>query len=145
MRQSSRPVYFGLLALLVLLIFLASSKSPLRESRQENPSWGTTAKVKHPSDTISDPITNNTLGFSNVFVVGLPERTDKRDAIALTSTLTGFHVEFVDGVKGETIPDQAVPLGVDRAALMESNLGSWRAHMNAIRKYVLRDPGTAVT
>lgn len=79
---------------------------------------------------------NDTLGFSNIFVVGLPERTDKRDAIALTAALTGFHVEFVDGVKGKSIPDKALPIGVDRQALMEENLGSWRGHMNAVRRYI---------
>ncbi|KAI0480504.1 hypothetical protein GGR56DRAFT_687682 [Xylariaceae sp. FL0804] len=80
--------------------------------------------------------TNETLGFSKIFVVGLPERSDKRDALALTSALTGFHLDFVDGVRGETIPDKAVPFGVDRHSLWETNLGSWRGHMNAIRRIV---------
>ncbi|ROW07444.1 hypothetical protein VMCG_03733 [Cytospora schulzeri] len=81
-------------------------------------------------------VTNSTLGFSKVFAIGLPERTDKRDAMTLTSALTGFDVEWVDGVRGEDIPDKAVPFGVDRALLMETNLGSWRGHMNAIRRVV---------
>lgn len=79
-------------------------------------------------------VTNGTLGFGKVFVVGLPERTDKRDAMALTSSLTGFDVEWVDGVRGESIPDKAVPFGVDRQRMMETNLGSWRGHMNAVRR-----------
>ncbi|CAN8104803.1 unnamed protein product [Discula destructiva] len=81
-------------------------------------------------------VTNGTLGFGKVFVVGLPERSDKRDAIALASSLTGFDVEWVDGVRGETIPDKAVPYGVNRKLLMETNLGSWRGHMNAVRRIV---------
>jgi len=89
-------------------------------------------------------VTNDTLGFSKIFVVGLPERTDKRDALALTAALTGFHVDFVDGVKGESIPDKAVPLGIDRHALMENNLGSWRGHMNAIRRIVEEDLESAL-
>jgi GR25 family glycosyltransferase involved in LPS biosynthesis len=89
-------------------------------------------------------VTNDTLGFSKVFVVGLPERTDKRDAMTLTSALTGFHVDFVDGVKGESIPDKAVPLGIDRHALMETNLGSWRGHMNAVRRIVEEDLESAL-
>lgn len=79
-------------------------------------------------------VTNGTLGFGKVFVVGLPERTDKRDAISLSAALTGFDIEWVDGVRGEAIPDKAVPFGVDRKKLMETNLGSWRGHMNAIRR-----------
>lgn len=89
-------------------------------------------------------VTNDTLGFSKIFVIGLPERSDKRDALTLTAALTGFHVEFVDGVKGETIPDKAVPLGTDRHVLGESNLGSWRGHMNAIRRIVEEDLESAL-
>ncbi|KAH8753601.1 glycosyltransferase family 25 protein [Diaporthe sp. PMI_573] len=81
-------------------------------------------------------VTNGTLGFGKVFVVGLPERTDKRDALSLSAALTGFDFEWVDGVRGETIPDKAVPFGIDRKKLMETNLGSWRGHMNAIRRVV---------
>lgn len=89
-------------------------------------------------------VTNDSLGFSKIFVVGLPERSDKRDALALTAALTGFHVEWVDGVKGESIPDKAVPFGTDRHVLMESNLGSWRGHMNAVRRIVEQDLESAL-
>ncbi len=78
-------------------------------------------------------VTNSTLGFQKVFAVGLPERSDKRDALALTSSLTGFRIDWVDGVRGETIPDTAVPFGVNRVKLWENNLGSWRGHMNVVR------------
>ncbi|KUI72207.1 Procollagen galactosyltransferase 1 [Cytospora mali] len=90
----------------------------------------------HSTPADINRVTNSTLGFGKVFVVGLPERTDKRDAIALASALTGFDVEWVDGVRGEDIPNKAVPFGVDRAKLMETNLGSWRGHMNAVRRVV---------
>lgn len=89
-------------------------------------------------------VTNGTLGFGKVFVVGLPERTDKRDAIALSSSLTGFDIEWIDGVRGESIPDKAVPFGIDRKVLMETNLGSWRGHMNAVRKIVVDNLDSAL-
>lgn len=47
-------------------------------------------------------------------MVGLPERSDKRDALALTSSLTGFKIDWIDGVRGQTIPDKALPFGVNR-------------------------------
>ncbi|KAF7854658.1 hypothetical protein EAF04_010227 [Stromatinia cepivora] len=84
----------------------------------------------------SSAIANSTLGFQKIFALGLPERSDKRDALTLISSLTGFKIEWVDGVKGETVTDKAVPYGVDRVNLWESNLGSWRGHMNAVRKIV---------
>jgi hypothetical protein len=42
-------------------------------------------------------------------VVGLKERYDRRDAIALQSTLTGFHVEYEDGLRGEDVVTKALP------------------------------------
>lgn len=89
-------------------------------------------------------VTNDTLGFEKVFVIGLPERSDKRDALSLTAALTGFHVEWVDGVKEDTIADKAVPFGIDRHNGFGSNLGSWRGHMNAIRRVVEEDLDSAL-
>lgn len=83
-----------------------------------------------------DPITNATLGFEKVFAVGLAERSDKRDALALISSLTGFKIDWVEGVRGESVVDKALPFGVNRTVLWENNLGSWRSHMNAIRTLV---------
>jgi hypothetical protein len=64
-----------------------------------------------------DRVENNTLGFETVFAVGLPGRSDKRDALALTSSLTGFKIDWIDGVRGQAIPDKALPFGVDRLKL----------------------------
>ncbi|KAI1275979.1 hypothetical protein F5Y07DRAFT_367759 [Xylaria sp. FL0933] len=132
MRQPPRRGWLGLLAFLVLVVFLIASRSSLGIARE------------YPYDPITGSVVNQTLGFSNIFVVGLPERTDKRDALVLTSALTGFHIDFIDGVRGESIPDKAVPFGVNRNALMETNLGSWRGHMNAIRRIVEEDLESAL-
>ena len=85
------------------------------------------------TNDIIECVHNTTLGFEKVFAVGLPERSDKRDALALTSSLTGFKVDWIDGVRGESVVDKALPFGVDRAKLWENNVGSWRGHMNAVR------------
>lgn len=119
--------------------FSAFSGSPAESSSSSSKSDGTEkpyGRNYHGHSTPEDinRVTNGTLGFGKVFVVGLPERTDKRDAISLSAALTGFDIEWVDGVRGEAIPDKAVPFGVDRKKLMETNLGSWRGHMNAIRR-----------
>ena len=47
--------------------------------------------------------------FEKILVVGLKERTDRRDVIALQSSLTGLHVDWVDGVKGADVFDVALP------------------------------------
>lgn len=118
--------------------FSAFSGSPAADpsSSKSNAAEKPYGRGYHGHSTPDDinRVTNSTLGFSKVFVVGLPERSDKRDAISLSSALTGFDIEWVDGVRGEAIPDKAVPFGIDRKKLMETNLGSWRGHMNAIRR-----------
>ncbi|KAI2642940.1 glycosyltransferase family 25 protein [Xylaria nigripes] len=132
MRRSLRRIFIGLLAVFLVLLVLISYRpgSDFRKTtRQEEP---------------IESVTNDTLGFSKIFVVGLPERTDKRDALALTGALTGFHVEFVDGIKGESVSNKALPLGVNRELLREENLGSWRGHMNVIRRIVEEDLESAL-
>ncbi|KAK9774089.1 putative Glycosyltransferase family 25 protein [Seiridium cardinale] len=97
-----------------------------------NQSWAGSVKSMEKSDVF-----NRTLGFEQVFVIGFPERTDKRDAIALMSGLTDFDVQWLDGVRGQNIPDQALPFGWDRQGQsLESHLGSWRGHVNAIRQII---------
>ncbi|KAK7999600.1 glycosyltransferase family 25 protein [Apiospora arundinis] len=81
-------------------------------------------------------VTNETLGFSKIFVIGLPERTDKRDALVLTSSLTGFSVEFVDGVRGDSVPEKAIPFGQNKDSLPVTYRGSWRSHMNVVRSII---------
>ncbi|KAH7369750.1 hypothetical protein BKA65DRAFT_561042 [Rhexocercosporidium sp. MPI-PUGE-AT-0058] len=114
------PVGIGLFFSLLVLYLIYTPKS---HSLQEITT--TTADVV--------PAINGTLGFERVFAVGLSERSDKRDALALISSLTGFKIDWVEGVHGNTVIDKALPFGVDRVKLWENNLGSWRGHMNAIR------------
>ncbi|KAI0147219.1 glycosyltransferase family 25 protein [Xylariaceae sp. FL1272] len=151
MRQSSRHFCVTLLTcvivIFVLLSWSSSSKSihdrpspnvrptPLHDDLIAKSSKQLPPKVQLPPKE-NDSYKNGTLGFSKIFVLGLPERTDKRDAFALTSALTGFHAEFMGGVRGESIPDKALPWGYDRQALKETELGSWRGHMNAVRRIV---------
>lgn len=151
--QRTRQIFTVLGALLtILLIYCIGNSAPGQAAIRASNDNG----VPHPAKKLygkeytgsSTPdinrVTNDTLGFSKIFVVGLPERTDKRDALALTASLTGFHVDFVDGVRGESIPEKAVPFGIDRHALEETNLGSWRGHMNAVRRIVEEDLESAL-
>ncbi|KAL7793134.1 glycosyltransferase family 25 protein [Trichoderma ceciliae] len=89
-------------------------------------------------------VANKTLGFEKVIVIGLPERSDKRDAMELMASLSGFDIEWVDGVKPSSIPNKAVPFGIDPAAIRDNFLGSWRGHMNAIRQVVEQELGSAL-
>ncbi|KAH7016551.1 uncharacterized protein B0I36DRAFT_338066 [Microdochium trichocladiopsis] len=95
--------------------------------------------------SIRDALYNDTLGFTKVIAISLPERTDKRDALSLSSALTGFKITWQDGVKGETIPDKALPVGWNRkGGAKDANVGSWRGHINAMRRIIDDDLPSAL-
>lgn len=41
----------------------------------------------------------------------MKERTDKLDAVTLAATLTGFHVDVIEGVVGSEISNRTLPIG----------------------------------
>lgn len=112
-----RAVY-SIVTLAIVAIFLLSI-NPDSFGMQRVP---VSASSEHPFDEHHtaqlsqqdiNRVTNNTLGFSKIFVVGLPERTNKRDAFALISALNCIRVDFIDAVRGQDVPGKALPLGVD--------------------------------
>ncbi|KAI9800393.1 MAG: hypothetical protein M1825_004163 [Sarcosagium campestre] len=82
-------------------------------------------------------IYNATLGFEKIFVVSLPERSDRRDGISLQAGVSNMSVEFMDGRKGQDIADKALPDGVNREKFPANPLGCWRGHMDTIERFVL--------
>ncbi|KAK7983924.1 hypothetical protein PG989_011326 [Apiospora arundinis] len=150
-----RQIALGLATFAVALMFILWTPG-FGESHPHSPPISTTPAASSSSRAFgpdyhgrSSPaninrVTNSTLGFSKVFVIGLPERTDKRDAMSLTSSLTGFNLEFIDGVKGEAVPDKAIPFGKNRDNLPNTYLGSWRSHINAVRRIVEEDLESAL-
>ena len=87
-----------------------------------------------PNDQDYTRVANRTLGFEKIIALGLPERTDKRDALTLMAALSDIDIEWIAGVKPEDIPAKAVPYGIDVSKIEDNFLGSWRAHLNAIRQ-----------
>ncbi|PKY03435.1 hypothetical protein P168DRAFT_271585 [Aspergillus campestris IBT 28561] len=90
-----------------------------------------------------DAIRNETLGVEKIFAINLPTRPDKRDSIILRSSLSGFHVDWIDGVK----PDQISPLSYpynwnhDHAP---SEYAARRAHVDAMQQIVDKGIGSAI-
>ncbi|KAM7184624.1 hypothetical protein V8F20_012147 [Naviculisporaceae sp. PSN 640] len=81
-------------------------------------------------------ILNSTLGFEKVFVVNLPERTDRRDAMTLATALTGIKVEWINGVMGSAVSSKVLPADSFDKTITRGNKGSWRAHMNALQRII---------
>ena len=78
-------------------------------------------------------IVNDAPQFEKILVLNLKERGDKRDALSLASSLTDMTFDYVDGVRGEEVVNKSLPHGQESRKFKEPMLGSWRAHMNAIR------------
>ncbi|KAF2200326.1 hypothetical protein GQ43DRAFT_456536 [Delitschia confertaspora ATCC 74209] len=86
---------------------------------------------------------NATLGFQEILVISAPWRTDRRDAIALSTAYSGLRFSWIDGVVGKYIPEKAFPPGNHRG-VSEGGRGSWRAHLDALRKVVQQNLTTAL-
>ncbi|KAH0842396.1 hypothetical protein FOPE_07331 [Fonsecaea pedrosoi] len=80
---------------------------------------------------IMEDAMNSTLGFAKVFVISMPERSDKRDAFSLQARLSNISFEVRDGVSGADVSVKALPH--DAGAT-----GCWRAHLNVMQE-MLRD------
>ncbi|KAH7021525.1 putative LPS glycosyltransferase [Microdochium trichocladiopsis] len=100
--------------------------------------------VQQSTGKIIDHIYNRTLGFGDILSVSLPSRTDRRDSMHLQSSLSGFHVTFVDGVNGDDVVDKAIPNTFKHDRMRGSSIGSWRGHMNAIQQIVDRNLASAL-
>ncbi|KAK6829552.1 glycosyltransferase family 25 protein [Apiospora arundinis] len=140
-RSRARATCLSMLAFVGITIFIfwtprangAPSLLRLWHSSKPRKPYGREYHQLSSPDEINR-VTNETLGFSKIFVIGLPERTDKRDALVLTSSLTGFSVEFVDGVRGDSVPEKAIPFGQNKDSLPVTYRGSWRSHMNVYHR-----------
>jgi hypothetical protein len=72
--------------------------------------------------------------FQKIFVLNLPFRTDRRDAMSLSAAISNIKLEFVDGVTGDSIKHSAYPPPEENLKLLPGIRGSWRTHMNALQK-----------
>ncbi|KAI1740075.1 hypothetical protein F4680DRAFT_419612 [Xylaria scruposa] len=107
------------------------------------PTWlrlraGASARISinHP---LRQDIYNSTLGFEKIFVISLPSRTDRRDAMSLAAALSNIDFEFIDGVDGSTIPNNALPQTPAEGRPSDPTVGAWRGHLNAIQEVVRRN------
>ncbi|VUC32940.1 unnamed protein product [Clonostachys rosea] len=98
----------------------------------------------HKPGSIMNDIYNTTLGFEKIFVIGLPERTDRRDSITLQAALSNLDFEFIDGVYGDNVKNKAIPKTTEHERLGPGTVGCWRAHMDAVHQVVKRNLTSAL-
>ncbi|KAK0654008.1 family 25 putative glycosyltransferase [Cercophora samala] len=92
-------------------------------------------QLRVPGKAFSD-VLNSTLGFQELFVLNLPERSDRRDAMTLSAALTKLDVKWIDGIDGKDVPDRVLPGDSWDKKISKGNKGSWRAHMDALQRIV---------
>ena len=80
--------------------------------------------------------------FEKIFVLNLPSRSDRRDAMSLAASLTDIKVDYIDAIShadGVILP----PGGAD-LRLNNETVNNWRTHLNAIRTSVHQDSSAAL-
>ncbi|KAI3390345.1 hypothetical protein diail_10012, partial [Diaporthe ilicicola] len=85
---------------------------------------------------------NATLGFAELIVINMPDRTDKRDRMTLMGATTGLRFTFLPGVDAAKVPDAAMP--PEAAGWTGKVRASWRAHMDALWYIVQHNLSSAV-
>lgn len=100
-----------------------------------------------PRGTVRDEFTY-IMKFQKIFLISLPQRTDRRDSFAVQARLSNMSFTVVDGVDGTKVPDKALPYVSLPAHTTLLNLltlyqtmdltppevGAWRAHMNVMQE-----------
>ena len=146
MSSPSRRV--RLWAVLGLVVLIVIYSMPLSHHTIPIKSWPTSYSLRQPSNGDSR-IANGTLGFGAIFALGLPDRTDKRDAMELSAALTGLKLTWSDGVRGDLMNPKAIPpvhTDPERFAHfgLDAEVGCWRGHMNILQKIVKDGIGSAL-
>ncbi|KAJ5567292.1 hypothetical protein N7535_006598 [Penicillium sp. DV-2018c] len=96
------------------------------------------------SNRAYEHIQNRTLGFEHIYAISMKERTDKRDFLTLAASVTGFKVEWLDGVRPEEVYPKAMPDGLDSSSVKPTGIACWRAHMNALVNVISNSYSTAL-
>ncbi|KIX95985.1 uncharacterized protein Z520_08240 [Fonsecaea multimorphosa CBS 102226] len=115
----------------------ADTARTILESSPEHPPARTTHATETTHQFLSDDITsrvqNQTLGFQEIYMISLPDRSDKQDAFAMQAAFSDISYKQVDGVYGHDVPVKALPHTMGQ----ESNvIGCWRAHVNVYQRMV---------
>ena len=123
--------------ILILLVFqLFHHRGFLR------PTWLDRSRNPHFNPDIKDAA-NSTMGFEKIIVINLPSRADRRDRMSVLAAHTGIEIEYSDGLRGEQVDNKAMPPHW-KSSMSDGNKGSYRSHVNALRKVVENRYRTAI-
>lgn len=52
------------------------------------------------------------------------------------SAVSDIKLDWIDGIDGKAVPDKALPPPASHETIKSANIGSWRAHLDALQAYV---------
>ncbi|KAI0536869.1 hypothetical protein GGR58DRAFT_514263 [Xylaria digitata] len=81
-------------------------------------------------------VLNSTLGFEEIFVINLPSRQDRQNAMAMAGRVSNLTLTFVEGLTGDSVPSSHSSSAGAR--------GSWGSHMNVLQAIVDKDLGSGL-
>jgi GR25 family glycosyltransferase involved in LPS biosynthesis len=82
--------------------------------------------------------------FERIFVASMPDRTDKRDIMALSASLSGMKFQFEDGIDASTVSEKAIPESWEGDTGGNKTYGCWRVHMNIAQKIAAEQISSAL-
>ncbi|KAI0385127.1 glycosyltransferase family 25 protein [Hypomontagnella monticulosa] len=124
---------FAVICIVIPLLYLYWERLTASDTLRKFRSW-------HITDM--EGVFNNKLGFSNIFVINLPSRKDRRESIALAGAVSNLTFTWIDGVSGEQATES---VGSDGDESRRSGAkGSWRSHMNALQVVVTENLTSAL-
>ncbi|KAI1309610.1 hypothetical protein F5Y03DRAFT_404212 [Xylaria venustula] len=97
-------------------------------------------------------VLNSTLGFEKIFVINLPSRRDRRDAMAMAGVVSNLNLTFIEGLtgsstlpRGEKVIMHQVSAGTDPSHSPAAGArGSWASHVSALQRIVDLGLGSAL-
>ncbi|KAL8728881.1 MAG: hypothetical protein Q9166_005121 [cf. Caloplaca sp. 2 TL-2023] len=149
--SSKKPVFFVSLTLvfLISLVLLQRNHDLLRTPHVDTITGANTKSTTGERTTAApgskqtelpgaslEALRNETLGFEKVYVINLPKRTDKLDAIRLSASITGFNFDVIAGQNGADMSPKALPGPFKDGDMHDSIVGCWRSHMQAAHNIV---------
>ncbi|KAF9893916.1 hypothetical protein FE257_008887 [Aspergillus nanangensis] len=137
-KKSTRWLLYivGATAFLLVLWPLYTARESLPVASEEN-----SASTENPE--YLEAVRNETLGVEKVFAINLRSRPDKQDAIILGSSLSGFQVDFIDGVTPDQVDPKSYPYKWNYDHKV-TEYAARRAHVNAIQRVVKDRLGSAI-
>ena len=121
---------------------LSNTTAPIALDAADS-SYNLTIRYSLDQANIHD-VFNSTLGFEKVIMLSLPSRGDRQDAFSVMTRLSNITYLPMDGIVGTDVPEKALPMGMTYKTQSLSAIGSWRAHLNALRYVVQNNLQSAI-